>query len=75
METRREDYILWDAKRVWLKAKITLMKKYWFIKENFSREEMHKLWKLDLIKWYDIDAELENDVQAIAELEDCQMWY
>jgi len=70
MDERRDDYVLWQAKRVWLWAKILLLKKYWFIKENFNREEMHTLWKLDLIEWYDIDADIESDVQAISEYEE-----
>lgn len=69
-DTMRDDYILWDARRVEFNAKVKLMRKYWFVKENFTKEEMHKLRLLDLLPSYDIDAELESDAQMIAEYEE-----
>jgi len=44
-DTMRDDYLTWDAYWVWLKAKITLIKKYWFIKKNFSEKEINEIKK------------------------------
>ena len=65
-----DDYILWQAKHLWFKAKVLLAKRMWVNTANFSREELHKLWEIWVYKWYQIEPELESDVQMIQEMEE-----
>jgi len=53
-DTMQDDFMTWDGQYIWLSAKIRLAKKMWFIVENFSKEELHKLW----IMWvYEYDGQ------------------
>ena len=66
----RDDYVFWQAQWLNFKTKKMFIKKYWVIKENFNREELHQLWIDWEYTWFDPDAELESDAQMIAEYEE-----
>ena len=66
----RDDYLTGQAKWLKFSTKKMLLSRYWIIKENFTREELHTLWKIGELEWYSVEAEIENDIQSIAEFEE-----